>query len=144
MDPANRDLGAQVGLQRCEDLVLPLGSRTDVQDLGRALDLHILSSSGGEAFPNVVAETLLSGTPNLVTDVGDSALMVHDSGWIVPARQPQQMADAIAAAWREWADDRPAWTERRAAARLQIAGRFTFDRMLEAYQDVWRTVATLS
>jgi glycosyltransferase involved in cell wall biosynthesis len=141
LDAGNPELLSEVRRLDCEKLVIPLGSRDDVQALARALDLHLLSSSGGEAFPNVVAETMLSGTPNIVTDVGDSALMVGESGWVVPAHDPQRMAKAIGHAHREWAEDRSSWEERRREARKRIAERFTFERMAEAYQEVWRRAA---
>ena len=36
------------------------------------------------------------GTPCIVTDVGDSAHLVGDSGWIVPANDVNQLAAAFA------------------------------------------------
>jgi len=141
MGTDNEQLAAEIRRQGCQDLVVPLGSRADIAGLARALDLHILSSSGGEAFPNVVAETMLSGAPNVATDVGDSAMIAGKTGWTVPPQNPEQMADAIFKAWREWADDQPRWQQRRTAARRRVAERFTFERMLAAYQKVWTTVA---
>lgn len=140
MDNANDSLTTELRKYGCDDLALPLGSRGDVQDLDRALDLHVLSSSGGEAFPNVVAETMLSGTPNVVTDVGDSAFMVGDSGWTVPARDARRLADAIAGAWREWSAERARWQHRRQSARRLVVENYTFDRMVVAYREVWGSV----
>jgi glycosyltransferase involved in cell wall biosynthesis len=141
MDRDNENLSAEIDGHGCKDLVVALGSRSDVQDLSRAIDLHILSSSGGEAFPNVVAETMLSGTPNVVTDVGDSALMVGNSGWTVPPRNPGDLAHGIAKAWSEWAGNPAGWAKRRQAARRKVVENYTFDRMVVAYREVWRTVA---
>jgi glycosyltransferase involved in cell wall biosynthesis len=123
------------------ELVVPLGPRSDIPNIARAFDLHVLASCGGEAFPNVVAETMLSQTPNVVTDVGDSAFMVGGSGWVVPPRDPQRLADAIIAAHREWEDDVGRWQARRAAARERIERNFSIDAMARAYEDVWRRVA---
>ena len=125
----------------CNDLVQPLGERSDIPDIARALDLHVLASIGSEAFPNVVGETMLSGTPNVVTDVGDSALMVGDTGWIVSPRDPRELADAIEVAWCEWRDHPRSWSSRRSAARRRIADNYTLDRMANAYEEIWRTVA---
>ena len=94
-----------------------------------------------EAFPNVVAETMLSATPNAVTDVGDSAMIVSGSGWTVPPGEPDKMADAIETAFHEWRDRPGDWERRRAAARQSIVERFTFERMVTVYQRVWREVA---
>ena len=136
----NSELSAEIRRSRCQRLVVPLGLRADISDLGRALDLHVLSSRS-EAFPNVVAETMLSGTPNLVTDVGDSALMVGDTGWVVAAGDSAKIGHAIVEAYREWSDDKAAWKQRRRNARKRIAERFSFDKMADAYEEVWRRVA---
>lgn len=141
LETDNEALADEIRRHGCEQLVVPLGSRTDIPALGRALDLHLLSSSGGEAFPNVVAETMLSGTPNVVTDAGDSVLMVGDTGWVAPPRDAEALARAIREAHSEWAGDQPSWQQRRVEARRRIVERFTFDRMAAAYEKVWGTVA---
>ena len=124
----------------CSDVMVPLGIRADVSDITRALDVHVLGSRT-EAFPNVVAETMLSGTPNIVTDVGDCALMVGNTGWIVPPGNPERLADAIVEAYQMWKDEPGKWAARRNAARSRIAANFSLDRMTEAYDEVWRRVA---
>jgi glycosyltransferase involved in cell wall biosynthesis len=140
LTPDNKALAAEIARTGCEGLVVPLGARSDVQQLARAFDLHVLASRT-ESFPNVVAETMLSNTPNVVTDVGDSAVMVGDTGWVVPPRSPGALADAMAAAYREWNDRRPEWEARRRASRSQIADNFSFGAMAEAYRSIWRQVA---
>jgi glycosyltransferase involved in cell wall biosynthesis len=58
------------------------------------LDL-LVSSSLGEGFSNVIAEAMSCGVPCVVTDVGDSAVIVGSFGEVVPPRQPDAMARAI-------------------------------------------------
>ena len=123
----------------CEREVELLGLRSDVGELSRAFDLH-LSSSSAEAFPNVVGKRCFRGTPNVVTDVGDSAFIVGKTGWVVPAQDPERMAEAISGAYREWAQRNDRWQQRRVEARRRIVERFTFDRMIHAYEEVWKLV----
>lgn len=136
----NAKLLEEIERSGCREFVTSLGPRGDVQNLARALDLHVLASCGAEAFPNVVAESMLSGTPNVVTDIGDSALMVGETGWVVPPRDPQRLADAIVEAHSEWRDSEGDWAARRRAARSQIADNFSFERMAREYERVWREV----
>ena len=137
----NAELQGLIASEGLEGRVAALGRREDIADLARALDVHILASGGGEAFPNAVAETMLSGTPNIVTDVGDSAVIVGESGWVVPPRDAPAIAAAIGEAWRLKSSDPAAWQERGEAARERVATRFTFERMAAAYEAVWRSLA---
>ena len=84
---------------------------------------------------------MLSAVPNVATDVGDSAEMMGDTGWVVAPADPVAMSAAIEGAYRESRDSPDEWQGRRAAARERILERFTFDRMAEAYERLWRQVA---
>jgi glycosyltransferase involved in cell wall biosynthesis len=139
LDPANGQLVALVRDAGVADAVQLLGPRADTADLARALDLHVLSSNR-EAFPNVVAETMLSGTPNVVTDVGDAALMARATGWVAPPYDVEALAGGIAAAVQESRKQPADWQQRREDARRSIADRFTFDAMASAYEAIWRKV----
>jgi glycosyltransferase involved in cell wall biosynthesis len=71
-----------------------LDERQDTWRVLAALDIAV-SSSYSEAFPNVVGEAMACGTSPVVTDVGDSALIVGAAGRVVPPRDPNALAQAV-------------------------------------------------
>lgn len=71
------------------------GERHDMHRIVAALDVASNSSISGEGFSNAVGEALCCGVPCVVTDVGDSPLVVADAGVVVPPNQPLPLADAI-------------------------------------------------
>jgi glycosyltransferase involved in cell wall biosynthesis len=133
----NPALAAAVRAAGCDNCVRAVEKRRDVPDLARAMDLHVLASAAGEGFPNAVAETMVSGTPNIVTDVGDAAMLVGETGWIVPPGDPCKLAEAIEQAYREFRASPVQWKERRMAARTRIVENFSLEGMVEAYRTVW-------
>lgn len=90
------------------------GSRPDMPDVYNAFDLAC-SSSVTEGFPNAVGEAMACGIPCVVTNVGDSARIVHDATLVVPPRDPRALADA----WRECLGRRTEQTARQARSRIQ-------------------------
>jgi glycosyltransferase involved in cell wall biosynthesis len=120
--------------------IMLLGPRDDVDSVMKALDLHVMSSAYGEAFPNVVAEAMASGVPCVVTDVGDAALIVGDSGWVVAPGDAAALAQAIMSAMRERHDRPDQWRARQTAARARIAENFSMERMASAYRALWADV----
>ncbi len=87
--------------QLCEragfDLHLPdcplllLGERADLQKLLPAFDL-LFSSSISEGFSNVIAESMSCQVPCVVTDVGESATIVGETGRVLSVSEPQEAA----------------------------------------------------
>jgi glycosyltransferase involved in cell wall biosynthesis len=71
-----------------------LGRRLDMPRLSAALDVATSSSSFSEAWPLAVGEAMACGVPCAVTDVGDSSVIVGDTGRVVPPKNPQALADA--------------------------------------------------
>ena len=81
----------EAGIQQCSHL---LGRRDDIPRLTAALDIAT-SSSFGESFANVIVEAMSCGVPCVVTDVGDSAVIVGNTGRVVPPQNPQKLAHAL-------------------------------------------------
>ncbi len=71
-----------------------LGRRDDVPRLMAALDV-LASPSHGEAFPNVLGEAMACGVPCVVTDAGDSAEIVGETGRVVPTGDMQGLAHEL-------------------------------------------------
>jgi glycosyltransferase involved in cell wall biosynthesis len=114
------------------DHVLLVGQRADIPNIMNALDVFCLSSAFSEAFPNVLCEAMACGTPCVTTDVGDSAFIVDNTGWVVPPRSPERLAAALVSAIANLPDP-----GRQAAARRRIVENFSVERMAEAYRSVW-------
>lgn len=76
-----------------------LGERTDLERIYPALDIACCISLG-EGFSNVIGEAMASGVPCVVTDVGDSAEIVGDTGRVVPLKN----TGALVNAWEELLD----------------------------------------
>jgi len=81
-------------LKLAENLYL-LGRRDDISHLTAALDIAVSASARSEGFANVIGEAMSCGVPCVVTDVGDSASIVSNTGLVVPPADPQKLAEAL-------------------------------------------------
>ena len=136
LDSSNSQILGWITQRGLVDHVLLLGRRNDIPNIMNALDLHVLPSAFGEAFPNAVAEAMACGTPCVVTDVGDAAYIVGDTGWVVPPREPTALATAIAMGLEEMSDPVDA-RYRSFRARCRIEDNFDIERMITSYSSVW-------
>lgn len=75
--------------------VIWAGGRADMPAVHNALDIAVSASAYGEGFSNVIGEAMACGIPCVVTDVGDSAWIVGDTGIVVPPKNPEELETAM-------------------------------------------------
>jgi glycosyltransferase involved in cell wall biosynthesis len=113
-----------------------LGHREDVPELLAHSDLFVLPSRT-EAFPNGLVEAMAAGLPCIASSVGGILeLLQHDTnGLLVPVGDAASMAAAISALLRD-----PVRADSLGvAARQTIESRYSFDRMIEAFERLYRS-----
>lgn len=118
------------------DNIILLDQRSDIPAIMNALDIHILSSSYGEAFPNVLAESMACGTPCVTTDVGDAALIVGDTGWVVPPCSTECLTQALREACEE-KENKVLWRTRQQKTRMRVVENFSLMTMITKYDQIW-------
>jgi glycosyltransferase involved in cell wall biosynthesis len=125
--------GEHLGLKK--DLIWA-GTCSDIAAVYNALDICV-SSSFGEGFPNVVGEAMACGVPCVVTDVGDSAWIVGDTGIVVPPKDPEALAQGL-----EVMLDRMSGTGSFpfSGARKRICSEFDLSRLVKRTSEVLETL----
>jgi glycosyltransferase involved in cell wall biosynthesis len=122
-----RDLGVDARISM-------LGPRDDVQALMPGLDVYALSSAWGEAFPLAVTEAMACGVPAVVTDVGDCAWLVGETGIAVPRKD----CAALAAALSTILDlDPGARRDLGMRARQRVIENFSLQRYVSRHQELY-------
>lgn len=117
-----------------------LGERNDVARVTAALDVATLSSSFGEGFSVAVGEAMSCAVPCVVTDVGDCAFTVGDTGVVVSPRD----AGALAEGWGQLLSIGP--EGRRSlgqAARRRIEENFSLEAMVRNYENLYTSLVPL-
>ena len=97
IDEKNQALLSQINITTCSSHFRLLGKRLDTPRLNAAFDIATSSSCYGEAFPNILGEAMACGTPCVATNVGDSALIIGETGRVVPHSDPSRLSNA----WKE-------------------------------------------
>ncbi len=135
LDRKNSELISRIKKLKLSKHIKLLGQTNNISQVMNGIDVHVLSSSYGEGFPNVVAESMACGTPSIVTDVGDAAYIVGNTGWVVPPKNSLKLAKAIEKALYEKGTNK--WNKRCNKARLRIKEKFSIGKMLKLYNKVW-------
>ena len=94
VDHQNEDLKKKILELNIQNIKL-LGERNDINKILPALDVLVVSSSHGEAFPVIILEAMSSGVLCVSTDVGDASKIIGENGKVVPTKNPEALAEAI-------------------------------------------------
>ncbi len=129
----NGELMSQISRAGIADRVHTLGERTDTHRLNAAMDVATCCSLA-ESFPNVVGEAMACGVPCVVTDVGDSARIVGNSGLVVPAGDAEALCGAWASLLSAGAAVRRGLGD---TARQRIVDLYSLGSVVAAYEELY-------
>lgn len=115
-----------------------LGLRNDMPSLMATLDV-LVSSSYGEAFPNVLGEAMACGVPCAVTDVGDSAYIVGDTGRVVATGDMHGLAVVLEELLTLPLSARAALSN---SARARVVEHFEIGAIVRRYEDFYESLLT--
>lgn len=129
LDIANVELQRWINESGHSGRFVLLGQRSDVPVCLSAMDLFCLSSRT-EGFPNVVGEAMAMGLPCVVTDVGDAAMVVSDTGVVVPKEDSAALAKGLSQLLEISATERNQLGQK---AKLRIHAEFSMVRTSERF-----------
>ncbi len=118
-----------------------LGIRHDVHNILPAYDIFMSSSSCGEAFGNVIGEAMACAVPCVVTDVGDSAIIVGDTATVVRPRDPAGLAKEADSLLQLSVEQRE---EIGALARQRVAQKYSLPTIAKTYSDFYLQLGSAS
>jgi glycosyltransferase involved in cell wall biosynthesis len=134
----NAQLAEWIEIAGVGDFCHLLGPRQDMPRLFAGMDIATTSFAGNEAFPLVIGEAMACGLPCVVTNVGDSALIVGETGRVVAPRDP----DALAEAWRELIEAGPGIRRHLGmTAKCRVQQHFALPVAVERYQTIYAQLA---
>ena len=133
IDRNNEALTALIKEASLTDYIHLLGRRDDIPRLMTSFDL-LVSSSFGEAFPNVLGEAMACGVPCVVTDVGDSAEIVGNTGRVVASGDMNGLAQHIVELLRWPTDQR---IQLGIKARQRVRDNYEIGDIAQRYEDFY-------
>lgn len=137
VDTMNAELVEAVTDARVGKVAHLLGLRQDMPRLMAALDA-LASASFGEGFPNVLCEAMASGVPCAVTDVGDSAYIVGDTGRVVPSGDMEALSEALLELLEMDPENRQKLS---VSARARVAENFELGHIVRLYETLYDEIS---
>ena len=135
---SNPELSGWIGARGLQDHVYLLGRRDDVPRITAALDVAVSASARNEGFANVIGEAMSCGVPCVVTDVGDSASIVSDTGRVVPPSNPSRLAVAICEFVELPSGERE---QMGLSARARVVSEFSIEKVIGRFEALYLKIA---
>lgn len=118
-----------------------LGMRIDMEEITAGLDIACSSSAWGESFSNAIGEAMACGKPCVVTDVGDSAWIVGETGIVVKPGDGKALTDAMITLIKMSSEER---LELGKLARNRIIKNFSMNIVVKQYEDLYKNCENIN
>jgi len=140
--PQREALEAQVRTAGLQSRVHFAGNQRDVVPWMQALDIFALPSYANEGVPQALMQAMLVGLPCVTTAVGGIGELAIDgvTALVVPPENPGMLRAAL----ERLISDDTLRAKLGAAARRHCAERFSYERMLDRMEAIYREAAAIS
>jgi len=123
--------------KECEDILgkfnnnrfIWFGNQKNIENIYSGFDIVSSSSSFGEGFSNSIAEAMSCEIPCVVTDVGDSKIIVGDTGIVVEPNNVEQLYQGLETIIKK------DYKELGKKARKRVEENFSIEKMVEKTEE---------
>ncbi len=132
--PLLEEVEAHIARRDMRDSFTHVTTVAEMADVYRLMDVSVLCSKV-EGLPNVIMESMATGTPVVAPAVGGIPELIRhgDTGRLVESRRPEEFADAI-----EWVLDHPEERELMVArAAAFVRNELSIAKMVESYRALY-------
>ena len=126
-------------LNLTEKIIL-LGELGNTKPFFEKIDYLVSSSSFGESFPNVIAESMLQGIPCISTNVGDTKRIISNLGWVCEPSNPEKLSVNLFKAKKYKDIDENSYIELKKKVRKRIVDKYHINFMCNKYSKVWKKI----
>jgi len=127
--------------KKIDGKIIWYGTCLDMPSMYNALDIACSASSHGEGFSNAIGEAMACGIPCVVTDVGDSKLIVGDAGEVVAPGEPEALAAGIKKILQRKTENKGILASR---VRQRIVNNFSVDDLVSRTSTVFQNLCKIS
>ncbi|MCK4240970.1 MAG: glycosyltransferase [Candidatus Atribacteria bacterium] len=140
IDEKNQKLVKQIKDLKLMKNVHLLGERKEMNEITAGLDIACSSSSWGEGFSNAIGEAMACGVPCVVTDIGDSAWIVGETGIVVKPGDRKAFTDTMITLIKMSSEERLKLGK---LARNRIIEYFSINRVVKQYEDIYQNILNI-
>ena len=133
---ANKNLVNKINEFKISNHFKLLGYKKNIHQIYSILDINILTSFS-ESFPNVIAESMLSGIPCIASNVGEIKEIVGKTGWIVKKNDAGLLCFQLKKALKDFKSKKN-WNVRKRKCIKRIATKYHINEMVKGYYNVWK------
>lgn len=133
VDDTNQELIQKIRQHQLDTRCHLLGEINDTSELTAGFDVAT-SCSRSEAFSNTIGESMACAVPCVVTNVGDSAVIVGNTGLVVPPGNSTKLASAWESILGLGQDERQNLGFK---ARERIHGKYSLPVIIAQYQNLY-------
>lgn len=138
--PDNLELMSLLKKYKINDFCSLMGEVDDVQEVYMKSHISVLSSAFGEAFPNVLSESMLNFTPCISTDVGDADTILEDVGIVVPLGDSEALADALRENHKVLKEQNEVYLESCVKGFEKVRLNYNINDVARIYYEAWKSL----